>query len=754
MPLIASGTELGRYTILGKLATGGMSEIYLAKQSGPSGFSKVLVLKIILPHLADDPSFMRMFFNEAKLAALLNHPSIVQIFDFGEVAGQHFIAMEHIEGQTLRGINRRLKREGKLLPRHIAARIIADTCSALNYAHGLCDPAGNHLRIIHRDVSLENIIVTYSGQVKLVDFGIAKATILESYTTQGTLKGKYNYMAPELIRGEEPDHRLDVFAVGVVMYAALLGRLPFKAQNHAQILDSILKKHPPAPREVDPDLPSELEAMTLKALHKDRDKRYQQLGELHADLESYLVQSSTVVMPFHLAQFMEATFPPGTDENRETYRQILGSSTYTPSTPGSSPYTPSPPGSTKPGRPELEPVAEACEQAPEDAPATARPTADLLDLKATLPYGSPAPTDGEEAVPCGSPAPTDGEEAVPYGFATAPPTEEKETLPYRSPSPIENDRPTMPYIADTYEEEDTHATPPPPHVVTPEPPPSPPDVESPDVVVPPPEAETREYLPPCAPPAAVPSVDDGLEEMLRQAWPLILAVAAGVCVLVAVGIFFWVSTSEEEQPEEEVATATAVDGPAPRPTPDQGPDTRSQARGPDRRVRRPARPASPATRPATRPASPASSPVSAPPTPETLAKLSVDAPVPGMVFLDGKPLGQLPVTDRPIPPGPHRVTIRNRHLGYSLTRRVNAKAGRQLELNLTPRKGTLRILVRPWAKVTVDGKALGVTPLAPLSLYEGPHQVMLENADLRARKRLTVTVRPGKTKVVKVHMDR
>ncbi|MFZ5786221.1 MAG: serine/threonine protein kinase, partial [Acidobacteriota bacterium] len=362
MPLLTPGTNVGRYTILGKLATGGMSEVYLARQAGPSGFLKIVVLKVILPQLAEDAQFVQMFQNEAKLAALINHPNVVQIFDFGVEEGVHFMAMEYIDGRNLNRILRALAGSSQRMPVPVAVRITADACGALEFAHSLRDPSGQPLQIIHRDVSLENILVTYTGQVKLVDFGIAKARTVESYTTQGTLKGKYNYMAPETIEGLPLDHRIDIYAMGVVLYRLLLGQMPYSGDNHAQLLNRIMTRPPTPPRQLDPTLPTALEEIMLRAVAKNREERHQHAGELQADLEGFLHQSGSAVMPFHLAQFMGSAFPPGSDEDRATYQQLAGTGTphagWTP-TPGgrTGPTTPvggrstTPPGRTGPTGP-------------------------------------------------------------------------------------------------------------------------------------------------------------------------------------------------------------------------------------------------------------------------------------------------------------------------------------------------------------------------------------------------------------------
>jgi serine/threonine protein kinase len=286
MALLRRGATVGqRYVIVEKLATGGMAEVYLADQRGPSGFSKHVVLKVILPQLAADRSFVAMFLNEAKLAALLDHPGIVQVFDFGVDGELHYIAMEHVDGVNLRQVIGELARHRRRMPRPLALHVAARACRALHHAHTLTGAGGRPLQIVHRDVSLENILVAYTGQLKLADFGIAKARTMESYTRTGALKGKFEYMPPEVIEGKAPDHRMDIYAMGVVLYLLLLGRAPFVGENEIQLLDSILLEPPPSPRELDPALPPRLERILLRSLAKQASERFSSALELATALE-------------------------------------------------------------------------------------------------------------------------------------------------------------------------------------------------------------------------------------------------------------------------------------------------------------------------------------------------------------------------------------------------------------------------------------------------------------------------------------
>jgi serine/threonine protein kinase len=233
--------QLGRYTIDRLIARGGMAEVFLARMQGPGGFSKVVVIKRILPTLVADETFVRMFLDEARLAAMLTHPNIVQVFDFGEEDGSYYIAMEYIRGVTLRTIQKHFASEGRALDPTLAARICIDVCKALAYAHELKDESGKPLHIVHRDVSPDNVIVATTGTAKLVDFGIAKARSNDAMTQSGTVKGKYAYIAPEQLLERPVTGQLDIYAVGIALYEILTGVRPFRGRNVMEIFRAILE---------------------------------------------------------------------------------------------------------------------------------------------------------------------------------------------------------------------------------------------------------------------------------------------------------------------------------------------------------------------------------------------------------------------------------------------------------------------------------------------------------------------------------
>jgi len=297
----------GRYQLLKSLAVGGMGEVYLARQRGPSGFEKLLVVKRILPHLSDEQDFIDMFFDEARIAAHLNHPNIAQIYDLGDVSGVYYIAMEYVQGESLKQIWARSRRAG--MPLGLKCRIIADVAAGLDFAHRAMSPSGRPLNLIHRDVSPQNVLVGFNGSVKLIDFGVAKAANKISNTLTGHIKGKYAYMSPEQARGEELDHRSDIFGLGTIFYELLSGQRLWKRENDTATLRAVMKAEVPKPSSLGKGLPEELDPIVLKALARKREDRYQSAGDLQLDLEDFIVQERLPASQAHVAAFMRSVFP-------------------------------------------------------------------------------------------------------------------------------------------------------------------------------------------------------------------------------------------------------------------------------------------------------------------------------------------------------------------------------------------------------------------------------------------------------------
>ncbi len=315
---------LGRYTVLGKITSGGMAEVFLAQQEGPQGFEKTVVLKRILPHYAHDEEFIQMFLNEARLAALINHPNVVSIYELGEDAQSYFIAMEFIDGCSLRRLITRANQRGIGLDAAGAARIVAEACAGLDFAHELRDRAGRPLQIVHRDVSPENLLISFAGRVKVVDFGIAKAAHLESLTRTGQVRGKLSTMAPEQVLGKKTvDRRADVWALGATLYWLLAGQRPFHGQNDGEILNRILHEEPPPLRKRNPAVSRDLERIVLRALEKDPDRRTATARTLQIELEDFMAESGLSVTSASLADELNVEFPEASDPERALKRGIL-----------------------------------------------------------------------------------------------------------------------------------------------------------------------------------------------------------------------------------------------------------------------------------------------------------------------------------------------------------------------------------------------------------------------------------------------
>jgi tRNA A-37 threonylcarbamoyl transferase component Bud32 len=290
------------------LAAGGMAEIFLARVSGLSGFQKMVVIKRILPQLATKSDFVEMFLDEARIAATLQHPNVVQMYDVGVVDGNYFIAMEYLHGEDVRSIMKALFKRDERLPLEHALNVLIGVCSGLHYAHEKVGFDGKPLDIIHRDVTPQNIIVTYEGGVKLLDFGIAKASNRFGETRFGTLKGKVPYMSPEQCRGEPLDRRSDIFSLGIMLYELTLGKRLYKGQSDFEVLKQIVEGDVILPSKIDPSYNPKLERIVMHGLEKERDKRYQTAREMQADLESLVREERLYVSPIALQQFMEHVF--------------------------------------------------------------------------------------------------------------------------------------------------------------------------------------------------------------------------------------------------------------------------------------------------------------------------------------------------------------------------------------------------------------------------------------------------------------
>ncbi|MGZ6141849.1 MAG: serine/threonine protein kinase [Myxococcales bacterium] len=306
------GTFFGKYFLMKKLAAGGMGEIYLAKQQGPAGFQKILVVKKILAHLTENKEFIEAFLGEARLAAQMNHRNVVQVFELGEETGAYFIAMEYVAGKSLRDvIDVAIKKKEKLHPEH--CRLIAEMiCDGASYAHNLTDMTGRSLNLVHRDLNPQNVLVSYTGDVKVIDFGIAKSEMSTVKTEAGMIKGKFVYMSPEQSMAKKLDKRSDIFAIGITLYEMLTGINPFHKNNIVLTLEAVQRYDPPPPSEYDPSY-APFDPIVAKALAKDRDRRYGDASEMMDDLRRVVLPRPTE----RVAQLMQRIFRAQVEEEQK-----------------------------------------------------------------------------------------------------------------------------------------------------------------------------------------------------------------------------------------------------------------------------------------------------------------------------------------------------------------------------------------------------------------------------------------------------
>ena len=311
--MLAPGAQIGRYHLLRRLAIGGMAELHLACAEGVAGFQKVVVLKRVLPHLAEDPDFVRLFLNEARLAAHLDHPNVVSVIDIGEAGHEYFFAMEYVHGRNAREVLREASNRGGM-PLDVALTIVVGAAAGLHCAHEAADLSGSPLGIVHRDVSPANLLISYDGAVRLTDFGIAKAVERPSETVGGAFKGKIGYMSPEQCRGETVDRRSDVFALGVVLFELTTCERLFFADNDFAILNNVIHGRYDRPSARVRDYPPALEAIVMRALALDPAERYPSADALRDDLEAFaheqhLRLSTSVVADWMLELYGRPPFP-------------------------------------------------------------------------------------------------------------------------------------------------------------------------------------------------------------------------------------------------------------------------------------------------------------------------------------------------------------------------------------------------------------------------------------------------------------
>ncbi len=378
MPAPKVSSHVGRYEVVGLLATGGMAEVLLGRLRGPSGFERPVVIKRILPHLARVAEFRQMFLDEARVAARIRHRNVVSVHELGEDGQDLFLVMEYLEGESLASLTRLLKRKGVGIPARLGAYVVAEACAGLHAAHELKAPDGTSLGLVHRDVSPHNVFVLYDGQVKVIDFGIAKAKTSDAHTKTGQIKGKFAYMAPEQCIAEPLDRRADVFALGILLFEATTGTRLFERDNDLLVLRAICQDPLPRPSSLVPGYPESLEAVCMKALARGRDERYESAAAMRRDLIAALRDLPGEQSPEEeLAALVQGAFSDRVVEKRAMLDAIARGSEVTRVPPGEDSMR----SGDSPGAPRRE-----------DVPTLTAPSEAVTGTNAPMLHSGPAPS--------------------------------------------------------------------------------------------------------------------------------------------------------------------------------------------------------------------------------------------------------------------------------------------------------------------------------------------------------------------------
>lgn len=318
-PLVASSTTIGKYRLIAALGSGGMANVYLAVMKGRGGFHKLVVLKIPRPEVVANPSSLAMFLDEARLAARLNHPNIVQTFEVINEDGVEIMVMEYLDGYTLNETVHRSRRQQASLPEAVHLRVLSEALTGLHYAHEAKDLDGTPLEFVHRDFSPHNIFMSFDGQVKVLDFGVAKAATQSNKTEYGTFKGKVRYMPVEQLTGRDVDRRADIFAAGAMVWEAAVGQRLWRERSDVEVMTAVISGEIPFPKDVNADVPEALDAICRKAMAFKKEDRYATCLELQADIEAYLATLPEKPSIRDAVRHMEKVF----EEPRATRRKFI-----------------------------------------------------------------------------------------------------------------------------------------------------------------------------------------------------------------------------------------------------------------------------------------------------------------------------------------------------------------------------------------------------------------------------------------------
>jgi serine/threonine protein kinase len=735
--------QFGPYTLLRHLATGGMGELYLAQREGVAGFAKHLVVKRIRPELATDREFVDMFLTEGRIAALLDHPNVVHISDLGEVNGIFYMAMEYIAGKDLGALLQRVN--GPLgLPE--ALHVMVSVCEGVAFAHGATDTDGRPLQLVHRDINPQNVLVSYQGSVSITDFGIAKArAIPQRETRAGVLKGKFGYLAPEQARSGSVDHRTDIYALGLLLFEITTGQRAIPGRSDTELLYAAAEGVTQRPTALAPSYPPALEQIYLNATANQPEHRYQSARQLQEALVGFQVEHRLVVTSSRLSELMQRMFATEWSEERKaltptaTRASPRGSGLHQPPTVLRS-------DGSQPKDPSVRQFVNAPTIHDNQLESAFGAEDDLGETVTDLPEYDALRNDlaKEEDLRKTTRITPSGEQALVEDLI--------KTTTKHTPRPREEVDPILASAQtrlldtsqageqQTYEDGASRAG----------------QQQAPD------EGGTSQ--------AGQQQVFDEDERVLRgqwtsedvaprrrrARWPIILVSTLVTLCLAGGGVYFFVtrgtgSEGADAAPDSTVVSRTdATDGPsavvsplarkdaappdAAQPdtgtTPDVG-ATRADAAHAARDAAAPTPPVAPAHRPRGK------------------GRIRVTCTPPVKVFWRGRALGRTPLTAT-VTSGRQRLTLRNAKLGIRVGRTVRVKPGGQTVLDTRVGQGVLVVKARPWAHVDLDGKRVGTTPIRPIRLYEGQHQVKLTNTDKNQTQTVRVVIKPGEvTKIVR-----
>jgi eukaryotic-like serine/threonine-protein kinase len=724
--------QFGDYTLVRCLAIGGMGELYLAQREGVAGFSKQLVVKRIRPELAGDAEFVEMFLNEGRLAAMLDHPNIVHIYELGQAEGSYFMAMEYVAGKNLNTV---LTHNSGPLELSMALGMFSGICEGMAFAHDAIGQDGFPLNLVHRDINPQNVLISYSGTVKIADFGIAKAQLQQRKETQvGVLKGKFGYLSPEQARSGPVDRRSDIYTMGLLLFETTIGQPAIPGKSDTQLLYAAAEGVVQRPTDFSADYPPQLEQIYLRATAKDPAARYQTVKELQEDLLTFQLDHRLVITSSKLTDLMRQLF--GAESTGERRLPTPARAAAASGTGQAVVQRPKPPSrQIRPSRPGLDPDEPGLHQSPTvmETPQVSQPQAG--GSQPAVP--APARDMSEDLTQLSQ------EIEVP---AAAPGLASAETRMLDRSQPLASEVPPALVSAET-------------RML---------DRSQPEVALGAPRTDPnpRSSAIPFQPPLLVEP-----EEKARSRWPVILISSLITLLLAGGGLYLFLLRPDLLAGlglTGLVDGVGAVDGGAAPGGDAKGPIASPVLEDSGASADQGSTAAAPADGAAARrdsQAVPVAAEGGAPRSPDAGAVTSssriVDAGTTRRseprknrieiackpqvnVFWHGRGLGQTPLVAT-LPPGKQRLTLRNRDLGIKVTRRITVpRRGVTARADLVVEQGILMIKVRPWAHVTVNGSRRGTTPFKPLKLYEGTYSVKLTNSD-HGTHEAQVTIRPGET---------